>query len=108
VGTAAGLFVLPSVGGGVGGPGGGATEFGPARALTRRVTLLRKTRGAGGSGEEGGEAATDRDRDTPAKEGGKSPRGSGKDGINAGKDRKKKRDKGEKEAASSTPKKSKK
>ena len=78
--TVMGAFVLPpSV-------KGEEAEFGAPRPLTRRVTLLRKTKGAG---EEAGEEAAG--EKTPAKESGRTP--PGKD-----KEKKRKREKEEKSA----------
>ena len=84
--TAEDLFVLPAVDASAGG-----AEFGAARKLTRRVTLMRKPRTVGDDGGEGAAGGT------PAKEGGKTP---------GGKEKKKKRDKGDKDGGK-TPKKAK-
>lgn len=73
----------------------GGEEFGAPRALTRRVTLLRKTKG--GEGEDAGEVGGGK---RAGKGGGKTP----------GKEKKKKRrDEGDgKEGDGKTPKKAKK
>ena len=82
--TVAGMFVLPPTKGGGGGKRG---EFGAARPLTRRVTLLRRPKD--------GQAAGDKDA---AKSGG------GEGAEKTPKAKKKKRDKGDKEGGKSAKK----
>ena len=82
--TVAGMFVLPPTKGGGGGKRG---EFGAARPLTRRVTLVRRPKD--------GPAAGDKDA---AKSGG------GKGAEKTPKAKKKKRDKGDKEGGKSAKK----
>jgi hypothetical protein len=82
--TVAGMFVLPPTKGGGGGKRG---EFGAARPLTRRVTLVRRPKD--------GPAAGDKDA---AKSGG------GEGAEKTPKAKKKKRDKGDKEGGKSAKK----
>lgn len=80
--TVAGMFVLPPTKGGGGGKRG---EFGAARPLTRRVTLVRRPKdgpaagdkkSGGGEGAEKTPKAKKKKRDKDDKEGGKSAKKS--------------------------------